>query len=586
MLFDQRSSSIAKSSFYKGKDCIERLMDTLRSWLSWTYLQKQKYRQLKLSQSEREQLMSTPEIECCICGAKVDHGLRVVHHCHLTGFVLGVARSECNLKARSVNFLPVFFHNLSRYDSHHIIKNLLLKENEKLSAFSRTDEVFISFSITVPVGSYSTKKGKVVKVSNAQRFLDSFQFMAQGLDALAKTLKKKDFLLLKDHFTQTNPDADWTLLTEKGFFPYSYLDSFGTFKEPLPPFGNCWKNSLTGKIDKTEAQYAQALHIYNLFQCQCLGDYHDIYLKIDVFILADVFQLFRKVCMKVYSLVPAHFFSAPNLSWEAMLITTRATLGLLSDVDMLLFFERGIRGGFNGIGELRHFEANNSYMDSFDDTKPSVFGAFFDVTSLYAGTMQPMLPLDQYAWNDAITLSQILQTDDDSPVGYFVEVDLEYPSSLHDEHNDLPLAPEKLTIKQSWLSSFAQSFGIKVSSDGPKKLIETLFDKNNYVSHYRNLKFYLKHGLKVKRLHRVIQFRQSKWLGEYISKNTVMRKQAVNDFEKNFYKLMSNACFGKTMENLRNRREISFVLSKEQAEKAFQKPTFKGFKSFTTVWCL
>ena len=124
VLFDQRSSSIAKSSFYKGKNCIERLMDTLRSWLSWTYLQKQKHRQLKLSQSERKQLMSAHEIECCICGANVDHGLRVVHHCHLTGFVFGVAHSECNLKARSVNFLPVFFHNLSRYDSHHIIKNL------------------------------------------------------------------------------------------------------------------------------------------------------------------------------------------------------------------------------------------------------------------------------------------------------------------------------------------------------------------------------------------------------------------------------------------------------------------------------
>ena len=121
------------------------------------------------------------------------------------------------------------------------------------------------------------------------------------------------------------------------FFPYSYSDSLGKFKEPLPPFGNCWKNSLTGKIDITEAQYAQALHIYNLFQCQCLSDYHDIYLKIDVFNLADVFQLFRKICMKVYSLDPVHSFSALNLSWKAMLITTRATLGLLSDVDMLLF---------------------------------------------------------------------------------------------------------------------------------------------------------------------------------------------------------------------------------------------------------
>ena len=109
------------------------------------------------------------------------------------------------------------------------------------------------------------------------------------------------------------------------------------FKELLPPFGNCWENSLTGKIDITEAQYAQALHIENFFQCQCFGSYHDICLKIDVFILADVFQLLGKVCMKVCFLDPAHFFSAPNLSWGAMLITTRATLGLLSDVDILLF---------------------------------------------------------------------------------------------------------------------------------------------------------------------------------------------------------------------------------------------------------
>ena len=90
----------------------------------------------------------------------------------------------------------------------------------------------------------------------------------------------------------------------------------------MTPFGNCWKNSLTGKVDTTEAHYAQELHIYNSFQCQCPDDYHDVYLKTDVFILADVFELFRKVCMKVYSLDPVHLFSAPHLSWEAMLITT------------------------------------------------------------------------------------------------------------------------------------------------------------------------------------------------------------------------------------------------------------------------
>ena len=481
------------------------------------------------------------------------------------------------MKARSVAFLPVFFfHNLARYDAHHIIKNLKLKENERLSAISRTDEVYISFSVSIPVGSYKTKKGQIVKVSNTLRFLDSFQFMSQSLDSLAKTLKKEDFALLKHYFT--SPNNDWTLLCEKRIFPYSYLDSFEKFNQPLPPYGNDWRNTLTGKIDVTKDQYKKALDLYNSFQCRSLGDYHDIYLKTDVLLLADVFQLFRQVCMKVYSLDPAHFFSAPNLSWEAMLITTSATLGLLTDIDMLLFFEKGIRGGINGIGELRHFVANNKYLDSFDVSQPSVYGAFFDVTSLYAGTMQQTLPLDSYSWNETITLAEVINTSDDSPVGYFVEVDLEYPIELHDSHNDLPLAPEKLSIQQSWLSPFAESFGVKIASEAPKKLIVTLFDKHNYVCHYRNLKFYLKHGLQVKQLRRVLQFRQSKWLGDYIKKNTVMRKQAANDFEKNFYKMMSNGCFGETMENLRDRREIVFVNDKKQAEAYFQKPNFKGFQ--------
>ena len=284
--------------------------------------------------------------------------------------------------------------------------------------------------------------------------------------------------------------------------------------------------------------------------------------------------------MKVYKLDPVQFFSAPNLSWDAMLITTRVDLGLLSDIDMLLFFERGIRGGINGIGELRHFRANNRDLEVFDESKANVYGAFFDVTSLYAGTMQQTLPLDSYEWNETITLREILATSDDSVVGFFVEVDIAYPSSLHDSHNDLPLAPGKILIRKSWLSPYPQSFNVKLPSDGREKLVETLLDKNRYVCHYRNLKFYVNQGLKVRKLHRVIQFRQSKWLGVYISKNTIMRKQATNDFQKNFYKLMSNACFGKTMENLRNRREYLFVNNEKQAEKSLLKPTFKSYQIF------
>ena len=266
VLFDQQKGPLVKSAFYRGPDCIDRLMESLRDWLLWAYSQKQKHRILKISGVEREQLLTDPNSDCCICGKFVDSVHKVIHHCHLTGQIFGVAHAECNLKARSVTFLPVFFHNLARYDAHHIIKNLKLKENERLSAISRTDEVYISFSVSIPVGSYKTKKGQIVKVSNTLRFLDSFQFMSQSLDSLAKTLKKEDFALLKHYFTETSPNNDWTLLCEKRIFPYSYLDSFEKFNQPLPPYGNDWRNTLTGKIDVTKDQYKKALDLYNSFK--------------------------------------------------------------------------------------------------------------------------------------------------------------------------------------------------------------------------------------------------------------------------------------------------------------------------------
>ena len=166
-----------------------------------------------------------------------------------------------------------------------------------------------------------------------------------------------------------------------------------------------------------------------------------------------------------------------------------------------------------------------------------------------------MIPMGNYKWNIAITLQQILDTSADADVGFFVEVDLLYPKELHDIHNGLPLAPEKRQILPQGFSAYAKSFGLKPNN--VPKLVETLFDKQNCVCHYENLKFHVKHGLVVEKLHRVCEFSQSKWLGVYIEKNTSMCKQAENDFKKFFFKLMSNACSGKTMDILRKRSKIA-----------------------------
>ena len=158
-------------------------METPRSWLKWMYSEKQTFSWVQISAADREKHLSPMTTNCCICGDSVTQSERAFHHCQLTGKVFRVAHSSFNSKARSTSYLPIFFHNLSRYDAHHIIKNLTLLSGENLSAISRTDETYTSFSVSVPVGSYYTKNHKNATFINNLRFLDSFQFMSQSLDS-------------------------------------------------------------------------------------------------------------------------------------------------------------------------------------------------------------------------------------------------------------------------------------------------------------------------------------------------------------------------------------------------------------------
>ena len=158
------ANGIAKQSFYR-EDCIAKLLDTLRDWVLWCYNEKPAFRLLKISQQQRMRMLNVSTVLCCLCGKDVERAARVIHHCHLSGTLFGVAHSKCNLRARTTNFLPVSFHNLSRYDAHHILKQLKLKVSEELSAIAKTDETFISSSVNMPVGSYMKKSGKTVKLS-------------------------------------------------------------------------------------------------------------------------------------------------------------------------------------------------------------------------------------------------------------------------------------------------------------------------------------------------------------------------------------------------------------------------------------
>jgi hypothetical protein len=255
------------------------------------------------------------------------------------------------------------------------------------------------------------------------------------------------------------------------------------------------------------------------------------------------------------------------MTWDAFLKYSKVEIDQISDMEMMKMIENGIRGGIS-MASHKYCKANNKYLENYNPNEPSNYIIYLDANNLYGWAMCQKLPMSNFEMIcippkfQEQFINKILKHDSDSKYGYILEVDLVYPDSLHDYHNDYPLAPEKLTI------------------DKQTKLIPNLFNKKKYVCHYRNLQFYVRHGLKITYIHRIISFKQEEFLTGYINKNTELRKHAKSDFEKDYFKLCNNSVFGKTMENPYKRRDIKVVTDKQRAIKLIVKPEYQGFKEF------
>ena len=314
-----------------------------------------------------------------------------------------------------------------------------------------------------------------------------------------------------------------------------------------------------------------------------MGEYHDLYLQSDVLLLSDVFENFRKTCLEYYKLDPCHYFTSPGLSWDAILRMTNIKLELMTDIDMFQFIEKGLRGGISYIAN-RYGKANNKYMKSYDEKAPSKYIMYLDANNLYGWAMSQYLPTGGFKWmkQEHIDKLDLSKYKEDSKKGLIVEVDLEYPKELHDLHNDYPLAAEKIKVTNDMLSKYSKQIAEKygISTGLVSKLIPTLSNKEKYVFHYRNLQLYIDLGLKVTKVHRVLEFNQSPWLKQYIDFNTEKRKNAKNSFEKDFFKLMNNSVFGKTMENIRKRVDVRLITDEKKFLKYVSKPTYVSSKIF------
>jgi hypothetical protein len=238
--------------------------------------------------------------DCHVCGKPLN-GDSVRDHCHITSKYRGAAHNGCNLKLRLSavkTHIPVVFHNLRGYDSHLIIE-AISQEQGQVTCIPNNMEKYISFSL------------------RSWRFIDTAQFLQASLNKLVSAYYPKEAFTITQTFQPNNTD----LLMKKGVYPYEYMSSWRRFWETALPPIEVFYNQLTDE-GLSEAEYQHALKVWETFDCENLSDYHDLYLKTDMLLLDDVFENFRKTCQLQYGLDPAHYYTSPGLSWDALLKKT------------------------------------------------------------------------------------------------------------------------------------------------------------------------------------------------------------------------------------------------------------------------
>ncbi|KAK5646714.1 hypothetical protein RI129_005178 [Pyrocoelia pectoralis] len=472
--------SLSKFQLYRGEDCITWFVNELLNLAYWannifdTVVPMDTLTQDQITDFENA-------VVCHICRKPfTEDDIKVKDHDHLTG---------------------------NGYDSHFIIRELAKGFPGQVKLLPLNKEKYISFT-------------KLVDNTKIQyRFIDSFRFMSSSLDKLSSYLENE-----KKTITRLNcsSDHEFNLLVRKGVFPYEYVDSWDKLNETILPAKPAFFSHLHNE-DVTDEDYMHAVNVWNTFRLETLGQYSDLYLKTDVLLLADVFENFRQTCLSAYQLDPLYYYTAPGLAFDAMLKITQVKLELFTDIDMVMFIEKGIRGGVSQCSN-RYAKANNKYMgESYDSSALTSYLIYYDVNNLYGRTMEEFLPYGEFSFVDEPNIECILNNPDDSDIGYIVDCDLDYPRELHDSHSDLPLAPEHM------------------------------------IPPAPNLKMYLEQGLKLVKINRVLRFKQSAWLKTYIALNTALRQASKNDFDKNFFKLMINSVFGKLMENVRKYKDVRLV---------------------------
>ena len=501
---------------------------------------------------------------CRLCEKNIESN-KVRDHCHLTGKYRGPAHNICNInvKQKDSNFIPFAFHNFSNYDCHMFLKRLvdLKKDKVKFKIIPKTNKEYIS-----------VKYGCI-------RFIDSYRFLSESLDKLVKNLDEDYFEILKKEF----PDK-WQYLNKKLAYPYEYFNSINFYKKPV---NDLKKEDFFSKLKNNypdDDEIERTKEIIKLFNIKDGEELTKLYCKSDVILLADVFEKFVNVSTEEYKINPLYCVSLPGYTYQCALKYTNIKLQTLQDKDLILLIENNKRGGISSV-------MGNRYVKSDGDNKIS----YADATDLYGHSMSQFLPYDEIEmWHGHPDkylrwLDIILNTPDDTEIGYFLEVDLKYDDNIKQKTKYFPFCPENKKLNPNKYNEYMKSIKPENYTKS-KKLICDWSDKKKYLIHYRVLKFFVRHGMIVEKIHEIISFKQSRWLEGYISFNTQKRNKAKNDFEKDFFKLLVNSAFGKFLENVRNRLGLEIIkkgdfkkIIKQQSKLTFNgiQKSYENYDSYT-----
>ena len=391
--FNESVYKSEKKSYIKEKPEDPDAIDIFIKWLKEDVKDIANIKVKKMIITKEEEKQFYKASDCWICGKALGKD-RVKDHCHYTGRYRGPAHNICNLKYSKPNNITVFFHNLAGYDSHLFIKKLGSPDKkENIDCIPNNEEKYISFSKTIITGEYTNKKGEVKDKTFKIVFKDSLKFMSSSLGALVNNLPKNGFKNISKYYTPEEVE----LIKQKGFYPYEYMNTEEKFNNTKLPPREAFYSKLSGR-GISEKDYKHAWNVWHTFKMKTFKDYHKLYNETDVLLLADVFENFRDLCLKIYGLDPVYYFTAPGLAWDACLKMTNINLELLNDPDMLLMFEKGIRGGISMISN-RYGEANNKYMGKgFNRNKLIKHLMYLDANNLYGCAMSLKLPTHGFKW--------------------------------------------------------------------------------------------------------------------------------------------------------------------------------------------